>query len=207
MSYRLLGLDPYQPAHVAARAPRHSQAGGRTARPLPAQSPSTIPAWPTTRRNSRKLSDELFGDGTGVHHVGKGTVYAGQDLGDVFKAMNVGARLRLHASPKPTRAFYSPIASWPTAMSTLWTTATTAPRHVDATFRVSGKAPELWHADTGKIENRRRSRSPTGAPPFLSSWNPGARSSSSSASLSHQLRAPCPQLLRRCSRTWRAPGA
>ena len=23
---------------------------------------------------------------------------------------------------------------------------------VDATFRVAGKAPELWHADTGKIE-------------------------------------------------------
>ena len=44
------------------------------------------------------------------------------------------------------------IASWRTATSTSSTTATTATRHVDATFRVTGKAPELWHAETGKSE-------------------------------------------------------
>ena len=36
-----------------------------------------------------RLSSELFGDGTGVHKVGQGTVYAGQNLADVFNAMNL----------------------------------------------------------------------------------------------------------------------
>ena len=38
-----------------------------------------------------------------------------------------------------------------TAISTSSTIAAIASEQVDATFRVTGKAPELWHAETGKI--------------------------------------------------------
>ncbi len=44
------------------------------------------------------------------------------------------------------------IASWPTPTSTSSTIATPRAETVDATFRVTGKAPELWHAETGKTE-------------------------------------------------------
>ncbi len=43
------------------------------------------------RQSSKSSRSELFGDGSGVHKVGKGTVYAGQNLGEVFR--------RLHLNP------------------------------------------------------------------------------------------------------------
>ena len=43
--------------------------------------PTDDPSLADDQAEFRKLNDELFGDGTGVHTVGKGKVYAGQKLG------------------------------------------------------------------------------------------------------------------------------
>jgi hypothetical protein len=51
--------------------------------------PTDDPSLADDQAEFRKLNDELFGDGTGVHKVGKGTVYAGQSLTDVFNALKV----------------------------------------------------------------------------------------------------------------------
>ncbi len=55
----------------------------------PAKSRRRLPAWPTMRAEFKKLNDELFGDGSGVHSVGKGKVYAGQNAEATLKALNV----------------------------------------------------------------------------------------------------------------------
>ena len=87
-SYRVLGLDPYS-QHMSLpvlRAIHKLVADGAVvAGPKPTDDPSLA----DDQAEFRKLDDELFGDGTGVHHVGKGTVYAGENLGDVFKALQV----------------------------------------------------------------------------------------------------------------------
>jgi hypothetical protein len=44
------------------------------------------------------------------------------------------------------------IASSQMLISIMWTTATTTFEQVEATFRIEGRAPELWYADTGQIE-------------------------------------------------------
>jgi hypothetical protein len=86
-----------------------------------------------------------------VHRVGKGQVYAGQDLGDVFKAMNVGPDFDYSKPEADTRLLF---AHRKLADGDVYFVDNRSDRteNVDATFRVSGKAPELWHADTGKRE-------------------------------------------------------
>ena len=95
MSYRVLGLDPYS-QHMSLPVLRaiHQlvEDGAVVAGPKPTDDPSLA----DDQAEFRKLNDELFGDGTGVHNVGKGTVYAGQSLTDVFNALEGGAGLRLH---------------------------------------------------------------------------------------------------------------
>ena len=92
----MLALDPYS-KHMSLPVLRaiHKLVEGRRGGGR-APSRRMIPASPMIRPNSSKLNDELFGDGTGVHTVGKGKVYAGQSLTDVFEGTECGAGLRLH---------------------------------------------------------------------------------------------------------------
>jgi len=53
------------------------------------EKPIDDPSLADDQKEFSRLSDELFGDGSGVHHVGKGQVYAGENLGEVFKAMHM----------------------------------------------------------------------------------------------------------------------
>ena len=79
MSYRVLGLDPYS-QHMSLPVLRaiHKlvEDGAVVAGPKPTDDPSLA----DDQAEFQQLNDELFGDGTGVHKVGKGTVYAGQNL-------------------------------------------------------------------------------------------------------------------------------
>jgi hypothetical protein len=98
-----------------------------------------------------RLSNELFGDGTGVHQVGKGKVYAGQDIGDVFSAMRVVRDFDYAKPQSDTRLLF---VHRKLSDGDLYFVDNRNDRteQVDASFRVTGKAPELWHADTGKTE-------------------------------------------------------
>ncbi len=97
------------------------------------------------------MNAELFGDGTGVHKVGKGTVYAGQNLGDVFNALNVAPDFDYTKPESDARLLF---VHRKLADGDLYFVDNRSDRDetVDATFRVTGKAPELWHAETGKLE-------------------------------------------------------
>ena len=89
-----MGLDPYS-QHMSLPVLRaiHKlvEEGAVVAGPKPFDDPSLA----DNQAEFHKLDVELFGDGTGVHHVGKGTVYAGENLTDVFNALECGARFRL----------------------------------------------------------------------------------------------------------------
>ena len=152
MSYRVLGLDPYS-QHMSLPVLRaiHKlvEDGAVVAGPKPTDDPSLA----DDQAEFQKLNDELFGDGTGVHKVGKGTVYAGQNLGDVFKALNVAPDFDYTKPESDTRLLF---VHRKLADGDLYFVDNRSDRDetVDATFRVTGKAPELWHAETGKSEPR-----------------------------------------------------
>jgi hypothetical protein len=150
MSYRLLGLDPYS-RHMSLPVLRAIYklviAGAVIAGPKPIDDPSLA----DDQAEFTKLSNELFGKGTGVHKVGKGTVYAGQDLAAVFDGQHVPPDFDYKKPEADTRLLF---VHRKVADADIYFVDNRSDRteQVDATFRVTGKAPELWRAETGQAE-------------------------------------------------------
>jgi hypothetical protein len=150
MSYQVLGLDPYS-KHMSLPVLRaiHQlvEDGAVVAGPKPTDDPSLA----DDQAEFHKLNDELFGDGAAVHKVGKGTVYAGQSLTDVFNALKVAPDFDYTKPESDTRILF---AHRRLADGDLYFVDNRNDRDetVDATFRVTGKAPELWHPETGSSE-------------------------------------------------------
>jgi hypothetical protein len=150
MSYRVLGLDPYS-KHMSLPVLRaiHKlvEDGAVVAGPKPTDDPSLA----DDQAEFQKLNDALFGDGTGVHKVGKGTVYAAQSLADVFNALKVAPDFDYSKPESDTRLLF---VHRKLTDGDLYFVDNRSDRDetVDASFRVTGKAPELWHAETGNSE-------------------------------------------------------
>ncbi len=148
MSYRVLGLDPYS-QHMSLPVLRaiHKlvEDGAVVAGPKPFDDPSLA----DNQAEFHKLDVELFGDGTGVHHVGKGTVYAGENLADVFNALGVAPDFDYSKPDKDTSILF---AHRKLADGDIYfvDNRNNKDEVVDASFRVTGKAPTLWYAETGK---------------------------------------------------------
>ena len=170
MTYKVLGLDPYS-KHMSLpvlRAIEKLVKGGATvAGPKPADDPSLA----DDQAEFNRIDTELFGDGSGVHTVGQGRVYAGQSLGDVFNAMKLtpdfdytkpesDARLLfVHRKLSDGDVYFVDNRGDHDSM-------------VDATFRVTGKAPELWYAETGtgKLASFKIADGRTTVPLHLEPW-------------------------------------
>ena len=150
MSYRLLGLDPYS-RHMSLPVLRaiHKlvSEGATLAGPKPFDDPSLA----DDQAEFNKLNDELFGDGTGIHKVGQGTVYAGQDLKDVFAALDLKPDFD-YAKPETDNRLLFVHRKLADADLYFVDNRGASEVNVDATFRVAGKAAELWHPETGKSE-------------------------------------------------------
>jgi hypothetical protein len=150
MQYKVLGLDPYS-HHMSLPVLRAIHAlvenGAVVAGPKPTDDPSLA----DDQAEFEKLSSELFGDGSGIHKLGKGTVYAGQSLSEVFSALNVKPDFDYskqgsdsdvqfaHRKLKNVDIYFVDNRS-------------DHDETIEATFRAAGKEPELWHAETGATE-------------------------------------------------------
>jgi hypothetical protein len=150
MSYRVLGLDPYS-EHMSLPVLRAIyklvKDGAVVAGPKPIDDPSLA----DDQAEFHKLNDDLFGDGTGAHKVGKGTVYAGESLKDVLQALRVHPDFDYTAPESDARVLF---VHRNLTDGDIYFVDNRKDRseQVDASFRVTGKYPELWHADTGKTE-------------------------------------------------------
>ena len=150
MSYRVLGLDPYC-RHMSLPALKaiHElvNEGATVAGPKPLDDPSLA----DDASEFKRLNDELFGDGSGVHKVGKGTVYAGQPLKDVFAAINLQPDFDYS---KPEADAKLEFVHRKLADADIYFVDNRSDRaeNLGATFRVTGKAPELWRAETAGMK-------------------------------------------------------
>jgi len=150
MEYRLLALDPNS-QHMSLpvlRAIRQLVGDGAV---VAGSKPTDDPSLADDPAEFRRLSRELFGDGTGVHAVGKGRVYAGQNVETALKVMNVAPDFDYTHPESDTRLLF---AHRKLRDGDLYFVDNRNDRDesVDATFRVTGKAAEVWHAETGKSE-------------------------------------------------------
>ena len=150
MSYRVLALDPYS-RHMSLPVLKKIRdlvnAGAVVVGPKPVDSPSLS----DNQAEFQTVAEQVFGSGTGEHTYGKGKVYAGQTLAQALPVLEVAPDFEF-TQPQPDtnllfvhRKLADGEVYWVDSRNKRAET-------VDATFRVAGKAPELWHADTGKIE-------------------------------------------------------
>jgi hypothetical protein len=115
--------------------------------------PTTSPSLADNQGQWVAIADELWGDGSdsGMRRVGQGRVYPLTDLTQVLSAEEVDLDFS-HARPAaeiPLMFFHRR-----TPQADIYFVANRFDRaaEFDATFRVAGRAAELWHADTGLIQ-------------------------------------------------------
>ncbi len=151
MRYRVLGLDPYS-QHMSLPVLRSIyklvEDGAVVAGPKPFDDPSLA----DNQVEFHKLDTELFGDGTGVHHVGRGTVYAGQALADVFKTLGIAPDFD-YTKPESDARILFLHRKLPHGDIYFVDNRRDRAESVDASFRVTGLAPTLWYAETGKSKS------------------------------------------------------
>jgi hypothetical protein len=147
VSYKLLGLDAHSrhmSLPVLRAIHRLVEDGAVVAGAKPADDPSLA----DDAAEFKRLNQDLFGDGMGTHTLGKGRVYAGLKLEDALQAMNVP---RDFDYTKPAPEIRLEFVHRTLSDGDLYFVDNRGekPVSVDATFRVAGKAPELWYAESG----------------------------------------------------------
>jgi hypothetical protein len=148
MSYRVLALDPYS-RHMSLPVLRSIHNLVEQGIVVAGDKPVDTPSLADDTAEFKKLNDELFGDGTGVHSVGKGKVYSGQDAEATLKALSVSPDFD-YTKPKNDARILFVHRKLADADIYFLDNRNNHDGTVDASFRMTGKAPELWYAETGK---------------------------------------------------------
>ena len=150
MSYRLLALDPNS-RHMSLPVLRKIRdlvnAGAAVVGPRPVESPSLS----DDQAEFGVIADELWGPGTGERNAGKGKVYANLTVAQALALAEIAPDFE-YSRPQPdTKLLF---VHRKLADGEIYWVNNRAGRHenLDATFRVAGKAAEIWHPRTGKTE-------------------------------------------------------
>ena len=129
------------------------RAGATVVGPRPQHSPS-LDDYPACDRKLRKIADKIWGDCNGgtvrEHKYGKGRIVWGKSLADIFADENLKPDFEFHGDDSGTSLAYTHRVAGDTDIYFV-----SNQRHrfdsVECTFRVSGKAPELWDPETDTI--------------------------------------------------------
>jgi len=150
MSYRVLALDPNS-THMSLPVLRAIHKLVQEGAVVVGVKPTDDPSLADNPAEFRKLNDELFGDGSGARTFGKGTVYAGQSLQNALTALKVTPDFD---TSKPANETKLRFVHRKLSDGDLYfvDNRKDSAESLDASFRVSGKVPELWHAETGLSE-------------------------------------------------------
>jgi hypothetical protein len=114
--------------------------------------PVESPSLADDEKEFRAIVDSLWGDGSeGEHSVGKGKIFAGDNVDATLAALGMPPDFG-YSSPDSDR--HVAFVHRKLGDGDLYFVNNRSDRDetIDATFRVAGKAPELWHAETGKRE-------------------------------------------------------
>jgi hypothetical protein len=143
----VLALDPNS-RHMSLpvlRKIRELVAGGAV---VAGPKPLSTPSLSDDQAAFRRLADELWGIGGTGAKTGKGTVTTEANLGEVLKHLGVPPDFE-HKKPKADTALLAVHRRLADGDLYFVDNRNDRDEEVEATFRVSGKEAELWHADTG----------------------------------------------------------
>jgi hypothetical protein len=147
MRYRVLALDP-RAARMSLPVLRGIRdlvaAGGVIAGGKPVDTPSLA----DDEREFDAIAAALWGDGSaGLHRHGKGRVYAGMAIEEVLRALEWSLTSRYESPPTPSCCSYRRLPTGSYFVNNCQGRA----ESLEASSRPA-RAPEIWHADTGRIE-------------------------------------------------------
>ena len=149
-SYRVLALDSStrrMTLPVLRKLRDLVNDGAVVVGPIPIDSPSLS----DDQAKFKTIAGQLFGSGTGDHSCGKGRVFAGQTLAEALRKLKVTQDFQITEAQPDTNLFF--VHRHISDGEIYWVNnSNNRAETVNAVFRVAGKAPELWHADTGKME-------------------------------------------------------
>ena len=147
--YRLLALDTsteYMSLPVLKRVKALVYDGAIVTGTKPVNTPSLS----DEEDQFRAIADELWKNETGVNILGKGKVYAGKNIKQVLEELDIKEDFSYTRPMNDTEVLFvhrkinDGDVYWVNNRNNRF-------EDIDATFRVSGKTPELWNPETGNI--------------------------------------------------------
>jgi hypothetical protein len=146
MSYRVLALDPGNAQHISLAVLRKIHDLVNAGAVVVGAKPVDSPSLGDNQAEFQTIADQLWGPG-----VGKGKVYGSQTIAEALAALQVAPDFEYSKPQADTTLFF---VHRKVADGEIYWVNNRNPRveNLDATFRVQGKAAEVWHADTGKME-------------------------------------------------------
>ncbi len=149
MRYRVLALDPnaqHMSLPVLRRLAELVSAGAVVVGERPLDTPSLA----DDSQEFSRLVTALWGSGDGKHEYGKGAVFSGQALDAVLLSVGVAPDFRVEAQSGTDLRFVH--RNWPGGEIYFIDNRQNQAVRSTISFRVDGKVPELWHADSGAID-------------------------------------------------------
>ena len=150
MSYRVLAIDAnarQMPLAVLKKIRALVQAGAVVV----GQKPTGSPSLGDDQVEFRKIADALWGEGHGERAVGQGKVFAGMKTAEALAALKIAPDFE-YSKPAPD-TFLLSVHRRIAGGEIYWVNnRKNRAESVDVTFRVAGKAPEIWRPITGRIE-------------------------------------------------------
>jgi hypothetical protein len=150
MSYGALVLDSYS-RHMSLPVLRKIRDLANAGAVVVGAKPTDTPSLSDDQAEFRAIADQVWGSGAGRRACGKGVVYAGQTAAEALADMKVAPDFD-YAKPQADAKLLFVHRKLPQGEVYWVDNRNNRAESVEATFRVQGKAAELWHADTGKME-------------------------------------------------------
>jgi hypothetical protein len=150
MSYQVLALDPnakYMSLPVLRKISEMVNAGAIVIGDKPVSTPSLT----DNETEFQTIADQLWATGKGETIFGKGKVYSGQTIKEVLDLLKVAPDFGYTKPNENTNLLY--VHRKAGDIDFYWVNnRNTRVEDLEATFRVDGKSAEIWHPETGKIE-------------------------------------------------------
>lgn len=151
MSYRVLALDPrarLMSLDVLDTLARLIEAGATVVGDKPESTPSLSDDITTFK----SLVDRIWGNGSrGEHLYGAGKVICGESLAQAVANLKVTPDFS-YLKPSDDMDVWFVHRQLPDGELYFLNNRQDRPKQIEARFRVVGRAPEIWHADSGAIE-------------------------------------------------------
>jgi hypothetical protein len=151
MSYRVLALDPnskYMSLPVLRKICLLVKSGAIVI----GEKPENTPSLSDDQSEFKILADELWNTEKGENKFGKGKVFAGQTIAEVLSSMKIKPDFE-YTKPQNTTNIMFVHRKLNDAEIYWVNNRTNNTENIETTFRVEGKVPELWHAETCEIED------------------------------------------------------